>query len=200
MHYTAEMTLIRPSLAIALVAVLLALATVDAGARAAAQAAAPTNPAATKRIELAGGAVSFVVPADFTELSEEETALKFPRQQPPRHAYGNSRRSVTVAVTFSPAAVTMEQLPEMKQALEEMMPKMMPGLEWVARDILMINGRRWVYLAALTPAVDTTIHNDMLMTSFEGRALMLNLNATVAEYESAKPQFGMIRESLRVTR
>jgi hypothetical protein len=155
---------------------------------------------ATKPVSLADGAVTFGVPSTFTELSKSEIDLKFPRALPPSRVYGNAKRSVTVAVTFMPTEITRERLPDMKTALEEAMVKVMPDLEWVAREMIEIDGRPWVHLALVTQGLDATIRNEIYVTDLDGKALMINLNATLAEYPKAKPIFEATSASLRIAR
>src|SRR3712207_7594643 len=46
-----------------------------------------------------------------------------------------------------------------KQAMEAMLPRMVPGLRWGAREFVAIGGRRWLHLELTSDAVDTAIHN-----------------------------------------
>ena len=131
--------------------------------------------------------------------TREEIDVKYPRANAPGQVYGNERRTVTIAVGMSGTALAADQLAEAHDALGEVMPQLMPGLEWLTREIVTINGRRWIHFAMVTPAVDTKIRNEMYMTSFRGKMLLVNLNATIGEYDAYKGALEEVRSSLRVS-
>ena len=149
-------------------------------------------------VNVAMGDVSFVVPAAFTELTREEITAKFPRANAPGRVFGNPKRTVTVAGGPTPQPMRPDQLDEARTALEAQLPQLMPKMEWVAREILTINGTRWIHFGMITPAIDTKIRNDMLMTSVGGKVVALNLNSTVEEYPKDQQALDQIRGSLRV--
>lgn len=155
--------------------------------------------AATERVALAGGRVSFVLPAGFTALTPREIALKFPGNNPPQHVYGNDPRSVSVAFTFPQAQLAPEQLPEFKDFMQTFLEQMVPGLKWITRDFVVINSVRWVRLELISRAVDTNIHNDIYFTSFDGKLLGLNLNSTVEKYDGVKAELLKFRNSISIS-
>jgi hypothetical protein len=106
--------------------------------------------------------------------------------------------SVSVGVTFSPAKVSPSKLQELKEAFEQMLPKMIPGLQWQTRDFVEINGVKWAHFRFTSQAVDTDIQNDMYVTSFEGKALIFALNSTLSEYEAVKAMLDESKNSIRV--
>lgn len=74
------------------------------------QTLSPT-PNTKNRVYLAGRRISFVPPADFTAMTPEEITLKFPPYgHQPQYVYANQRRSVSVAITFSPAKISPQHL------------------------------------------------------------------------------------------
>lgn len=149
------------------------------------------------RVSIADGRVSFIPPADFKPLTKEQIALKYLRTaSPPDYVYANDRQSVSIAITFSPARLAPEQMPEYKQAMEELLPKLLPGLKWLTREFVMIGGRKWLHFEITTPAIDTTIHNDLYSTSFEGKALMFNFNSTVEQYPKVKDLLNRSKDSI----
>jgi len=155
---------------------------------------------AEDRVFFAGGKVSFVPPAGFRPMTEEMIQFKFPRGNPPQHVYANEKMNVSVAITFSPQALSPEQLPELKSAMEQTLPRLVPGLKWLAREIVEINGTQWVHFELTRHAIDTEIHNHMYMTSFIGRMLGVNFNSTIAQYEQHKEALARSRDSLRIDR
>jgi hypothetical protein len=61
-----------------------------------------------------------------------------------------------------------------------------------------INGVEWIHLEGTSPGLDTTIHNDIYMTSFEGRQLTFNFNSTVAQRDKFKDLLLKARDSIRI--
>jgi hypothetical protein len=150
------------------------------------------------RVFFADGKVSFVPPDGFRSLTSEEIARKFPRGDAPKDVFANETQSVSVGVTFSPSKVSSNQLNEAKESFEELLPRIVPGLQWQSKDIVEINGVKWVNLRFTSYATDTDIVNDMLVTSFQGKALIVSFNATVDEWEAAKPTLEASKSSIRI--
>jgi hypothetical protein len=153
---------------------------------------------AEDRALLAGGKVSFVPPAGFRPMTEEMIKFKFPRGNPPQHVYANEKMNVSVAISFSPQVLSPRQLAELKSAMEQTLPRLVPGLAWLAREIVEINGTKWVHFELTSHAIDTDIHNHMYMTSFDGKMLGFNFNSTIAQYEKHKEELARSRESIRI--
>ena len=157
-----------------------------------------SNGFAQNKVNLANGRLSFEVPNGFSAMNRDQIALKYPKASPPQYVYSNERGSVSIAVTFSKSAVTIGQLGELKSAMEQMLPRMTPGLQWITRETVSINGQAWVHLEMTSSAVDTDIHNHMYLTSFDGRMLGINMNSTTREYESIRAAFARSRNSMRI--
>ncbi|HEV2763512.1 MAG TPA: hypothetical protein VGV38_11090 [Pyrinomonadaceae bacterium] len=142
------------------------------------------------RVQLLGGRVSFVPPNGFKPMSKEDIAFKYGRlgeAGAPQYAYSNERQNVSVAVGLrGNGGLRPEQLDELKKFLEADFARGIPGLEWVEREIVTLNGTRWIHLYAKAPAVDTNVVNDIYATIFDGRLLLFNFNSTVAQYEAHK--------------
>ena len=121
--------------------------------------------------------VSFIPPAGFTPMSDIEIRHKFPSQRPPQYVYANRDRTVTIAITFSQAALNPDQLEQLKMAMEEALQKVIK--QWGTRNITSINGVSWVRLESTTETVEknSLIHNDMYLTSYNGKMLGFNFNS-----------------------
>lgn len=153
---------------------------------------------AQDRVSLADGRVSFVLPPGFRAMTDAEIKFKFPRGNAPQYVYANERLNVSIAITFSPQALTPGRLSELKAAMEQMLPRTIPGLTWLTREIEEINGRDWVHFEMTSSAIDTDIHNEMLFTAFDGRMLGFNFNATVALHGQYKDALQKSRDSIRI--
>lgn len=159
--------------------------------------ASPTTE--TQRVYLAGKRVFFVPPPGFTAMTPEEIAFKFPRgANQPQHVYANKRRSVSVAITFSPARISPEQLPKLKNFLSKFL-ELRLGIKWIKQDFAVINSMRWVHLEFLSRAIDTNIHNDAYFTSFDGKMLGFNFNSAVEQYDALSAELRKSRDSITIS-
>jgi hypothetical protein len=153
---------------------------------------------AVERFKLGDGRVSFIPPAGFKQLTKEEIAKKYFRGNPPQYVFGNETLSVNVAVTFSNANVSSEQLPEYKEAMEELLPRLIPGLKWLKRELIEIDGRKWCHFELTSYALDTDIHNHLYSTSLDGKVLTFGFNSTVREYPQVKENLEESFRSIRI--
>lgn len=159
--------------------------------------ASPTTE--TQRVYLAGRRVSFVPPPGFTAMTPEEIAFKFPSgANQPQYVYANKRRTVSVAITFSQAQVSPDQLPELKNFLPKFLEQVRPGIEWITQDFTVINKVRWIQLEFISRAIDTNIHNDAYFTSFDGKMLGFNFNSTVEQYSAVSAELSKSRNSITI--
>lgn len=155
---------------------------------------------AKNRVYLAGRRVSFVPPTGFTAMTPEEIASKFPPNgNQPQYVYANKRRSVSVAITFSPAKISPEQLPELKNFLPKFLEQVKPDIEWITQDFTMIDNLRWIQLEFISSAIDTNIHNDAYFTSFDGKLLGFNFNSTVEQYDTLSAELCKSRDSITIS-
>ena len=150
------------------------------------------------RIYFADNKVSFVPPPSFQPLTQEQIDKKYPKGNSPKQVFANESQSVSVAVTFSPAKVSPDQLQKLKESFEELLPRMVPGLQWQTREFVEINGIKWVHFKLTSNAIDTDIQNHMYITSFEGKALIFAFNSIVSEYDEVKTILDESKNSIKV--
>lgn len=146
----------------------------------------------------AGGRVSFDVPTGFQQLTPQEVARKYPAATSPMQVYATDLHGVSIAYGATVHALRPDQLAEAKDALANSMSSTRSDLQWVSKDVVTINGTRWVHLEFISQAIDSKIHNHLLATSVDGKMVMITFNATVAKYASYKAALDRTRASLRV--
>ncbi len=134
------------------------------------------------KLSLPGSGVRFEAPEGFTPLSTEEIAAKYPRSQPPRYVVGNARRTTTIAYDLKPNRLPADKLAEVQAAFEKTFERMIAGLVWKERKLVTQAGRQWIYLEMTSNAVDTDIHNIMLVTPHKDGMLLFNFNSTKEEF------------------
>ena len=154
-----------------------------------------------ERAQLKDGRVSFVPPAGFKPMSKEDINIKFSRKgeaYAPEFAYSNDAGNVSVAVGSRGSGLQAAQLDELKKFLEAQLEGSIPGLEWIEREIITRDGRRWVRLHFKAAAIDTGIINDMYFTIFDGQLLLFNFNSTIAQYDKYKESLRKSAETITV--
>jgi hypothetical protein len=121
---------------------------------------------------------------NFINFSVSKTkGVKFPNANRPQFIYSNEDANVSITITLSAgSSVTESELPDFKNTMENFLTRMTPGIRWISKGYVTINNVRWVKLEMTSNAVDTTIRNIMLITSLNGKPLMLNFNSTENEY------------------
>ncbi len=155
-----------------------------------------TLPLAAEPVSACGGALTFTLPKEFTPLSAEEIGLKFPPIRPPQLAYGNASRSVTIAINHTDSKLRPGQLVEFGSFMKKAVGVRMTVTE---DQIVNIGETRWIRLVGVAKAIDQPIHNEMLITSLQDRALMINLNSTVQDYPKYEKALEALKLSLKTS-
>ena len=147
-----------------------------------------------KIVEFENGGVSFVIPDNFHTLSVDEIKVKYPKTSRPKFVVATPTMATSIAYDLKSQRLKQSQLGSLKKYFEGVLPRMIPGLQWVKRDIIELAGQKWIYLELTSYAVDTDIHNIMLITSYKEKMLMFNFNSTKEKFAS---QEGALRKSMR---
>lgn len=145
-------------------------------------------------VKVADTEVTFEAPEGFKPLSKEIIAAKWPTDRAPAYAIGTPSGSTTVAYDLKPNHIPQEALPEIQKSFTDVFGRMIPGIVWKKNEIIEHSGQKWLLLEMTSNAVDTDIHNIMLMTGYEGKMLVFNFNSTKEDfpkYEAA------LRKSLK---
>jgi len=156
---------------------------------------------ATVRAEtfkLDDGKISFAAPQGFKPLSQALIRLKYPRARPPRYVIGNKNAATTIAYDLKPRPLPKNRLQDMKVAMTRILPRLVPGLTWLKRDIITLSGQKWLLLELTSTAIDTDIYNIMLFTSYKGRMLAFNFNSTKKEFPKYDAALRRSIKSIRI--
>lgn len=145
-----------------------------------------------------GSSVTFESPEGFTELSQSEIALKYPSNRAPRFVVGNRKRSTTIAYDLKPHNIPENKLNEVKASFIQTFERIIPGLVWIEEGVIQHDGKSWIYLEMTSRAIDTDIHNIMMMTPHAGQLLMFNFNSTKEEFSRVEKELRRSIDSIRV--
>ncbi len=139
---------------------------------------------AQQAVELKDPPVSFVPPPGFKQWTKEQILRKYPPARPPKVVYADDERGrISIAASSADAPPELKELEQVRQLLEATYERSFPGLQWLRRDIVTLNGTRWAHLELITQAVDTKIHNELYVTLAGGKLVMFNFNSVVELFD-----------------
>jgi hypothetical protein len=150
------------------------------------------------RVYLADRQMSLIPPEGFVALSAEDIRAQYPTANPPNYVFSNDDRTASIAITFTPQPLNLKQLPELQQLMGKHMEKTVPGIKWIQRDFMAINGGSWVKLEATAKKQQENLHSDMYFTSFNDRMLGINFSASTEKYPTIKAAFTQSRDSIQI--
>jgi hypothetical protein len=150
------------------------------------------------RVYLADRQLSLVPPEGFVALSAAEITQQYPTNNPPNYVFANADHTASIAITFTPQALNLKQLPELQKLMSQHMEKTVPGIKWVQRDFMAINGGSWVKLEAIAKKQTDNLHSDMYFTALNDRMLGINFSASTAQYPTVKDSFSKSRDSIQI--
>ena len=140
-----------------------------------------------KEVSLYDRKFVFDLPDGFVLMSDEEVDMKYPFGNTPDNAYFDKKTTTSIVVTVSrKSQLAAEELPEFKDFMAGVLGAAIPQVEWLYNGYTEINGVKWIKFEMTSSAIDTDIHNNVLMTAFNGNPLLLNFNSTKEAYPSMK--------------
>jgi hypothetical protein len=146
-----------------------------------------------------GTTVTFSSPNGFTSLSQQELDIKFPSKNAPAQAVGNEHRSTTIAYELKTATLSPDALQSTLESMSQTLSRLVPGHAWIDKKLTTIGGREWVYLEFTSNAIDTSIHNIILLTSWQGHMLIFNFNSTASDFEQIEQALRSSIQSIALT-
>lgn len=150
-------------------------------------------------ITIKGTNVTFESPEEFKPLSEEMIAYKWPSNRAPNYAVGNETASTTIAYDYK-TDVAGAKLSDLKEQFFDSFDRMIPGIEWIKNDIITLDGKEWIMFEMTSYAIDTDIHNLLLVTILNNKLLMFNFNSVKSEFPKYEAAFRKSIDSIRFNR
>ncbi len=150
------------------------------------------------RIYLANRRLSFLPPDGFVPMPAAEITKKYPTDNPPLQVFTNGDRTASIAITFTQQPLTLSQLPELQGLMSKHLEKTVPGLKWIRKDLLAINGGSWLNMEGISQDKAGKLHSDMYFTSFQERMIGVNFSAEAGSFAALKKSFQKSRDSIQV--
>lgn len=146
---------------------------------------------------LLDGKLQMLIPTHFGPMSEELIRVKYPNERRPTSVLSNERGTVNIAVSYTTSAMSLEELDEAHRALERMFRNSYPSATWYRSERTALNGQECFILELLTPAIDTEIHNTIIVFSLESRMLIIAINLTKELVDKWLPLTQKMIESIK---
>jgi len=132
------------------------------------------------------GKLNILMPSDFSVMSSEKLALKYPSVgHRPSEVYTNEKSTINIALNHTTNKAKSEDLPNVRNVLESQFNR--APFTLIKSEMRDLNGMPSILLEFISPAVDTKIYNLMVITSLEGRLVMITFNCTEAERKQWTP-------------
>ncbi len=149
-------------------------------------------------VSILGNQAIILMPSDFNLMPEELLQIKYPSNRRPSEVYTNEDGTINLAVNHLPNQISSEQLPQLLPLYVQQFGQVHPQIEWYKKEMVTINGKKFILLEFVTSAVDTKIYNQMLVTEFKGRMFMCSFNCTQSQEEEWRPLANKMMTSLKL--
>lgn len=126
--------------------------------------------------------LSIEVPKEFTVMSDEIKAVKYPTQNAPKVVYTDATSKVNIAWTIGEFPLPAEQLTQYKDMIVQSIANYSPEAE----EVKIADGKQAYIISFTIQAPDAEIYNAMLLTSNEGQSAMFTFNSTVDMLDTYK--------------
>jgi len=129
------------------------------------------------------GRLTVNLPRGFERMSQSMLEMKYPSESRPTVVFTNETGRVNIAMNHTADPVPPGGIPDVLDAMKRQFGTAYPTIRWNDTGMIEQGGRTWGRLDCVTPAIDTRIRNIMIVTSLDGRLLLVTFN-TVEELES----------------
>lgn len=163
------------------------------------------------RIELTAGniEISLVLPAGLQPFSEERMALVRENGIAAKFIFTDSRGDLIAAINTFGSGADEKRLPSVGDEIKASAEKQSAYVEWIARDLITMNGKKWLRLSFKEESRGIALINDYFVTDWIGEYVLFNFSSPVAKYEGYKSaversvrsvQLGLIAESIELNK
>ena len=156
-------------------------------------------PAFAKVINIPNTEVTFEAPEGFAPLSPEMMALKWPSNRAPAFAVGTATGSTTIAYDLKSNFIPQNELPDALKFFTQVFERIVPGIVWKKKEVIPLSGQNWLLLEMSSNAIDTDIHNIILITGYKGKLLMFNFNSTKEDFLKYENVLRQSLQSIKLT-
>lgn len=121
---------------------------------------------------LLDGKLSMQVPTSFVPMDAAAKKVKYPGANAPAYVLTNGDGSTNIAFDHKPVAMSPDEIPK----LEAPMREQFSGLKINSAGTRQINGTNFLMFDFDSPSPDGDIRNLLVMSSLEGKLLVISFN------------------------
>ncbi|TGM73988.1 hypothetical protein EHR01_10735 [Leptospira mtsangambouensis] len=144
------------------------------------------------------GKISFETGDEFQPFSKEIIDLKYPSKRAPKYVIGTKSTKTSIGFDIKDNQIEEINLEDARKAMSETFSKIIPGINWIKNELIVVNNKKFILFNFLSNAIDTKINNTMLVTNYNGKMLLFNFNSTIDEYPKYNKTFDQIIESIKI--
>lgn len=149
-------------------------------------------------LNLLGGKVQLDMPEHLQSMDKKMFDLKYPLENAENtRAYSDGDGTVTLLISPRQDKATQTDLPKYQQMLNNSFSNN-PSIDFKKSEIKQINGRDFIVIEMITPAMDTDVYNLMFVTSLDGKLLIGTFNCTIEKMQEWQPIAEQILSSVKV--
>lgn len=134
------------------------------------------------------------LPAEFGMVPRNEVEQLYAPGRGPGFVLGNSTRTVTVSNDLKDSDISGLNLSQALPVFAKTFEERVPALNWKDRKVVEIAKQAWLQLEFVSKSNGVDYYNIMLITPIGNKMLVLNFNATQAEFAAAQP---VLREAVK---
>jgi len=150
------------------------------------------------KVKTLSGKISILAPKGFGAMPIDILEVKYPASRRPTEVLSDKTGGVTLAFNHTNTAMQPSQVKEAHISISKMFHNNYPSATWLRDEVIVQNGRTFMVLELITPAMDTEIHNIIYGTSVDGRFLLAAFNTTIEQSGQWLPVGKKIMSSLTV--
>src|SRR6476469_2419715 len=141
-----------------------------------------------RRIELAAGSleISLVLPVELEAFSEAQMALVREKGIAAQYIFSDPQRDLIAAINTFGSGAHESELAKVGEQLEAAAKKRGGVAGEVKRDIITMNGKKWLYVSFKEGTGSAELINDYFVTDWVGKYVLINFSSPTARYESYK--------------
>lgn len=144
------------------------------------------------------GKMEVNVPDRLQPMDKRMFELKYPYEdQGSTIAYSDADATVTLLISRRQDIATQRDLPKYQQILNRSLSDNL-SIDVKKSEIKEINGKSFIVIEMITPAVDTQVYNLMLVTNVDGRLLVSTFNCTFEKIDEWQPIANQIVNSMKI--
>jgi hypothetical protein len=153
-----------------------------------------------KQTDLEAGsvAINFVLPAGLQPLSEQKMALVREKGVAAKFIFSDPQSDVMLAINTFGYNATEKGLSDVGDSIIAGAEQQNPQVELLKRDMITMNGRRWLRLSFKEKGGAVDLIDTYFVTDWAGQYVLFNYSATSTKYENYKSAFERSAQSIQL--